>query len=215
MSARSIKKKEQVTEVFKKYLPEAFVEMVVDLFIASTVRFKIVNGRRTKLGDFRAGQHGEKHQISVNGDLNPYSFLITTLHEFAHLNTYNQFKWHVQPHGEEWKIEYRKLLLPAIQSGALPKDIENALVHSLTNTKASSCTDHQLSRVLKSYDKQKEGAVLLERLPKNSTFALNGRHFVKGPLRRKRYVCQEVRSNKSYLVSALAEVEPIQSSIEE
>jgi hypothetical protein len=88
-------------------------------------------------------------------------------------------------------------------------------VHSLTNTKASSCTDHQLSRVLKSYDKQKEGSVLLERLPKNSTFALNGRHFVKGPLRRKRYVCQEVRSNKSYLVSALAEVEPIQSSIEE
>jgi hypothetical protein len=78
MSARSIKKKEQVTEVFKKYLPEAFVEMVVDLFIASTVRFKIVNGRRTKLGDFRAGQNGEKHQISVNGDLNPYSFLITT-----------------------------------------------------------------------------------------------------------------------------------------
>ena len=215
MSTRSIKKKEQVTEVFKKYLPESFIDMVVDLFITSTVRFKIVNGRRSKLGDFRSGQNGEKHQISVNGDLNPYSFLITTLHEFAHLNTYNKFKSDAQPHGEEWKNEYRNLLLPAIKSGLLPKDIENALVHSLTNTKASSCTDHQLSRVLKSYDKQKEGAVLLERLPKNSTFALNGRHFVKGPLRRKRYVCQEICSNKSYLVSALAEVEPVQSSIEE
>ncbi len=215
MSTRSIKKKEQVTEVFKKYLPEAFVDSIVQLFITSNVRFKIVNGRRTKLGDFRAGQNGEKHQISVNGDLNPYSFLITTLHEFAHLNTYNQFQWHIQPHGEEWKNEYRKLLLPTIQTGQLPKDIENALVHSLTNTKASSCTDHQLSRVLKNYDKQKEGCVLLERLPKNSTFRLNGRQFIKGPLRRKRYVCQEVRSNKSYLVNALAEVEPIQSSIEE
>lgn len=203
-------KREHVTEAFKKYLPEAFVDYTVDLFLTSAVKFKIVNGRKTKLGDFRAGLPGEKHQITVNGDLNPYSFLVTTLHEFAHLNTYNQYKNRVLPHGEEWKNAFRELLLPVIQSGELPKDVEKALVNSLVKTKASSCSDHDLSRVLQSYDKPKEGVEILERLPKNSTFALNGRHFVKGPLRRKRYVCQEVRTQRSYLVNALAQVTPIE-----
>lgn len=209
MAVPSIKRRSEVAEVFKKYLPEAFIEMVVELFLAHPVRFKIVNGRATKLGDFRAGIHGEKHRITVNGDLNPYAFLVTTLHEFAHLQTFEKFKGRVQPHGKEWKESYRDLLLPAIHSGQLPKDIENALVHSLSNTKASSCTDHGLSRVLKSYDRPKEGVVLLEQIPKNTTFELNGRRFIKGPLRRKRFVCQEVHSDRSYLVNALAEVRPI------
>jgi len=210
-----ITKRTQVTEAFKKYLPEAFVEYTVELFLSSAVKFKIVNGRRTKLGDFRAGLPGEKHQITVNGDLNPYSFLVTTLHEFAHLNTYNMHKNRVLPHGEEWKHEFRKLLLPVIQSGALPKDVENALVNSLVKMKASSCSDHDLSRILRSYDKPAEGVELLERLPKNSTFALNGRHFIKGPLRRKRYVCQEVKTQRSYLVNALAQVTPIERKEDE
>lgn len=209
----TIKRKTDVTEVFKRYLPEPFVEIVVDLFLAHPVRFKIVNGRATKLGDFRAGINGEKHRITVNGDLNPYSFLITTLHEFAHLHTFERYLNRVLPHGEEWKNAYRKLLLPIIQSGQLPKDIENALVNSLSNTKASSCSDYGLSRVLKSYDRPKEGVVLLEQLAKNTTFELNGRQFIKGPLRRKRFVCQEVYSDRSYLVNGLAEVRPINTPL--
>jgi hypothetical protein len=204
-------RKEQVTEAFKKYVPEAFVAVVVDLFLAFPVKFKIVNGRKTKLGDFRAGLNHEKHQITINGDLNPYAFLITTLHEFAHLQTFNVYQNRVAPHGEEWKTAYRILLLPIIQSKQLPNDIQQALEQSLIHTKASSCTDHHLSRVLHSYDKPKEGVVLLERLPKNTTFVLNGRHFIKGPLRRKRYVCQEVASSKSYLVNALAHVYPLEN----
>lgn len=209
MKNSALNRRDQARDVFVKFVPNDFVEMVVDLFITSSVRFKIVNGRKSKLGDFRAGINGEKHQITINGDLNPYSFLITTLHEFAHLNTFNQYKNSVSPHGEEWKNAFRTLLLPAINSGNLPKDIEAALVNSLVNTKASSCSDHNLSRVLMNYDKPKEGMIILEQLPKNSTFALNGRHFIKGQLRRKRYVCQEVKTNKSYLVNSLAQVQPI------
>lgn len=210
MKSQSIKKRDHVAEAFKKYIPEAFIDIVVDLFIQSSVKFKIVGGRKTKLGDFRSGISGEKHQITINGDLNPYAFLITTLHEFAHLNTFNIYQNKVNPHGEEWKIEYRKLLLPTIESGNLPQDIQKALINSLISTKASSCSDHQLSRVLHTYDKPIEGVEILERLPKNSTFAIDGRHFVKGELRRKRYICQEVKTKKSYLVNALAKVNPIE-----
>jgi len=204
-----LRKRTSVVEGFKKFLPEGFEEIVADLFMESPIRFKIVPPRKTKLGDFSVGLGREKPQITINGDLNPYSFLITTLHEFAHLHTYQQFGNRVNPHGDEWKSNFRKLLIPVINSGRLPKDIEDSLVNSLVSIKASSCTDLKLSRVLKNYDQKKEGFQILESLEKNSIFVLNGRQFVKGELRRKRFLCQESISKKMYLVNALAEVQPI------
>ena len=202
-------KKQIILEKLKVFVPLGFEEMVVNLLFENTVSFKIVAPRSTKLGDFRAGMNGEKSQITVNGDLNPYAFLITTLHEFAHLKTFLEFGHRVKPHGDEWKNIYRKLLLPAIDSGLLPKDILSALVQSLTNTKASSCSDISLTRVLRTYDKPKEGIVLLESLPKNTTFVLQGKHFIKRELRRKRFLCDEISSSKKYLVHALTEVKPL------
>ena len=204
-----LRKREKIIEGFIKFLPAGFEEIVVDLFLSSPVKFKIVPPRKTKLGDFRIGSGMEKPQITVNGDLNPYSFLITTLHEFAHLHTFQQHGNRVNPHGEEWKANFRKLLLPIINSNKLPKNIEHALVDSLVSLKASSCTDLKLSRILKSYDDLKDGVEILERLPKNTIFALNGREFIKGELRRKRFLCEETISKRMYLVNALAEVYPI------
>lgn len=191
---------------FRKFVPPGFESMVVDLLFKYPVKFKIVPPRSTKLGDFRAGRPGERHQITVNGDLNPYAFLVTTLHEFAHLETFEKFGWQVPPHGEEWKREYRRLLLPAVDSGLLPSDLESALLQSMVSTKASSCSDIQLSRVLRRYDHQKGDVVPLETLPKNTTFVLQGKIFTKGELRRRRYACAERTSNRIYLVHALAEV---------
>jgi len=205
-------KREKVMEGFKKFLPLGFEEIVVDLFLASPINFKIVPPRKTKLGDFRMGSTLQKPQITINGDLNPYSFLITTLHEFAHLHTFQQYGNRVNPHGEEWKSNFRKLLIPIIDSKKLPKDIEHALVDSLVSIKASSCTDMKLSRILKKYDEMKDGIELLERLPKNTIFALNGREFIKGELRRKRYLCEETISKRQFLVNALAEVYPIKNT---
>ncbi len=202
-------KKQRTKESLMAFLPAGFEEMVADLLFSTPVKFKVVPPRSTKLGDFRASFNGEKHQITINGDLNKYAFLITTLHEFAHLQTFNEFRSSVKPHGEEWKRTFRKLLVPAIDSGLLPQDIQQALINSLTNTKASSCSDIQLSRVLKRYDDQNTGLVSLETLPKNSTFVLQGKQFLKGELRRRRYVCEDISNSKKYLVHALSEVSPI------
>lgn len=211
MEKSILKKREHVKAGFRKFLPDGFEDIVVDLFLSTPVKFKIVPPRKTKLGDFRIGTGMEKPQITVNGDLNPYAFLITTLHEFAHLHTFQQFGNRVNPHGEEWKANFRKLLIPIIDSKKLPKDVEHALVDSLVSIKASSCTDMNLSRILKKYDETKDGIEILERLPKNTIFAFNGREFIKGELRRKRFLCQETISKKMFLVNALAEVYPLKS----
>ncbi len=201
--------KTKIQKQFSQFVPKGFEEMVADLLFSAHVQFKIVKPRNTKLGDYRPAHAGKPHRITVNGNLNIYSFLITTIHEFAHLNTYLEFGRKVAPHGEEWKNHYRKLLLPVLNKQLLPKDIENALVNSLVNTKASSCADIPLMRVLKNYDKQNEEVIFIENIEKNGRFLLQGKEFIKGELRRKRFLCEEVSSKKKYLIHTLAEVIPI------
>lgn len=208
MQQTRVNKKEKVQQQLRSFLPEGFEKMVADLIFGDPVYFKIVKPRNTKLGDFRAGINGERPQITVNGNLNPYSFLITTLHEFAHLKAHLKYGGRIKPHGEEWKREYRQLLVPAIDTKLLPADIVAALMNSLVKTKASSCSDMDLMRVLKTYDKADSGLVLLESIPKNSIFAIKGKKFLKGELRRNRYLCEEITSRRKYLVHALSEVTP-------
>ena len=193
------------SETLSRFAPKEFIPYLTKLILESRVKFKIVPGRKTKLGDFRFSELSDKPTITVNGDLNPYSFLITSLHEIAHLNTFRKYGNSVQAHGLEWKNAFRDLLEPILMSKSLPDDIEKALWKSFVNTKASSCSDMALSRVLKKYDLEND-TIHLESLAKNTIFALNKKEFKKGDLRRSRYVCIEITSGKQFLVHALANV---------
>ena len=197
---------EQHRKVLQKYLPEQFVDSVVELILKNPLEFSIVRPRSTKLGDFRFGPSLKRPKITVNGNLNQYSFLITTLHELAHYFAHLEFGGRIKAHGKEWQLTYQKLIYPTIESGHLPKNIEDALLKSLVNVKASSCTDLNLMRVLRSYDSNVNETLYLEDIDENSHFELNGKWFSKGKLRRKRYLCYELSTRKNYLVSALAEV---------
>ncbi len=199
-------KREKYIAIFDKYVPKVFSPVLADLLLASNVSFKVVKSRKTKLGDFRMSQIVKQPIITINRDLNQYSFLITSLHEFAHYHTFQKYGNSVLPHGKEWKEAFRILLLPVINSGQLPKDIETALMSSLVNTKASSCSDLPLSRTLHRYNNSVSSEYRLEELPKNATFALNNRFFLKLNKRRTRYECKELSSGKIFLVHALATV---------
>lgn len=196
-------------QVFQKYLPKPFVALVVDLLLQSNVQFKIVKSRSTKLGDFRPFNLESKPQITVNGNLNPYAFLITTLHEFAHWQTFERYGRKAAPHGVEWKSAFSNLMEKIIDHPELPLPLKRALKKSLKNPKASSCTDLALNRVLMSFDPPVASEMVLENLPKNATFALSNRLFVKGNKRRSRVECKELSSGKLYLVHLLAKVTPI------
>ena len=111
----------------------------------------ITNPRKTKLGDFKV-QHGKLY-ISVNNNLNPYSFLITLTHELAHAFVYAKHTNKVLPHGEQWKATFKAMLLNFLH--LFPEDINKVLSLYLLNPKASTLTDVRLSTVLRKYDKQK------------------------------------------------------------
>lgn len=204
-----MEKATKIANVLSKYLPEGTEDYVTSLFLSYPVSFKIVRPRKTKQGDFRTPLPGSKPQITINGNLNAFAFLITTIHEFAHLKTWMEYNNGVKPHGAEWKNNFIRLMHPVIQLAILPRDIEQALLNSFMNMKASSCTDIQLQRVLKKYDVFSSGEILLEKLPKYATFALDTKVFMKGELRRTRFLCTEVGTGKQYLIYKLATVEHI------
>lgn len=186
----------------EKYLPEKTAVDVARLLLERPVHFKIVKPRKTKLGDFRVRDNAMI--ITVNGDLNPYSFLITTLHEIAHLRTYIQYKNKVRPHGIEWKKSFQDLLIPFYFKEVFPEEVKNALVSYINNPKASSCSDDKLYRALMKFNTKDE--VLVENLQIGDRFQLNNYTFVKGQRARKRFFCTEVHSGKKYMVSGLASV---------
>jgi len=193
-----------------KYMPAAAAPVISQWINDSACLFRISRSRTSKLGDYRPPHGGKGHRISVNHNLNPYAFLITTVHEFAHLKTWNTYKNKVRPHGPEWKADFRTLMRPFIQSGLFPDDIQQAIVRYLDNPAASSCTDLHLYRTLKRYDTLNETAQTVEQLPEDTLFTLkNGRIFQKKERIRKRYRCIEVKTQRVYLFSPIAEVTAI------
>ncbi|SKB47099.1 hypothetical protein SAMN05660841_00721 [Sphingobacterium nematocida] len=192
-----------------KYMPEAAAPIISQWINDTSCRFKVSRSRKTKLGDYRAPFKGSPHQITVNHDLNPYSFLITSIHEFAHLKTYQDHKSTVKPHGAEWKQNFISLMQPFIKLSIFPNDILIAISSYMNNPAASSCTDLTLYRALKKYDSKDltEDATVVEDLPQNTIFVLkNGRKFKKMEKVRKRYKCLEIATNKIYLFHPIAEV---------
>lgn len=169
------------------------------------MHFTVSKKRKTKLGDYRQPYNGKPHRISVNGDLNPYAFLVTTIHEMAHLTTFNKYANYVKPHGNEWKVEFKNLFEPLMHHNDLPADIAIAVKNYLKNAKASSCSDDRLYRVLKRYDKKRK--LRVEELNFGAEFKLNGKIFVKGRKLRTRFECRELSSQRIYRVLGLAEID--------
>ena len=193
--------------LLSKYLPEGTAPIIGRWIDYYQCEFKISRKRSTKYGDYRAPFKESGHRISVNFDLNPYAFLVTTVHEFAHLLTWNEHKRKAKPHGAEWKANFKKMMRPFFDAHSFPEDVQRAIISYLQNPAASSCSDLHLFRTLKQYDQVAIDIITVESLPANSLFEMkNGRVFRKELQVRKRFRCVEIKTGAVYLFSPLAEV---------
>ncbi len=202
-------KREIFSQQLKKYLPEQGLNQVVDLIFEHKVRFKISQARKTKFGDYRYNPQDESEQISVNGNLNPYSFYFTTIHEFAHLIAFKTYGRRIAAHGEEWKHTFSVLLMKGEVLHWFPVDIRPRVKAYMNNPKASTASDHDLYLALRKYDEHRNSSdkpLYLHELNRGQIFVLNQRKFVLGEKRRTRYLCKEYHSGREFLVSGLAEV---------
>jgi len=192
------------------FLPPGTYHAVEEYLRVYKIHLTITRHRKSILGDYRHRTHFNNHRISVNGNLNKYSFLITLLHEIAHLLTFEKYGNRAVAHGAEWKTIYASLLKQFVESKIFPADIEIELFASLKNPAASSCAEDDLIRILRRYDGNRNGFKLVEEIPVNSLFKLgDGKVFKKGEKQRKRFKCVEVRTGKIYLFSPVYEVEMV------
>lgn len=194
-------------EKLRDYLPERSFEMVMPLIHQYKVQLTITRERQTKLGDYRHAFRNKGHRISVNSNLNRYSFLITLLHELAHLLAFENHGNRIQPHGSEWKKLYAGLLKDFLQEQIFPEDVADELQATLHNPAASSCAEEDLMRILRHYDDRQAGTKTVEEVPPGKMFIMTGgRLFTRMEKLRKRIKCQENATGRLYLFNPLYEV---------
>jgi len=193
-------------EILSKYLPATAVEPISEMIRLHSVHLKIVNERLTRHGDYRRMPDGSQ-QITINSNLNKYRFLITTVHEIAHLVAFQKYGRSIKPHGQEWKHCFRSLMLPFIRPEVFPGSLLPVIANHFRNPKASSDTDAHLSVALKSYDPENDKNYVFE-IPSGSIFRIhNGKTFKKGPRKVKRFECLEIDTGRIYLFQPNAEVQ--------
>ena len=191
-----------------RYLPPKAIDYCVQLWEQKNFDLTITPKRASKLGDYSYNPKTRRHKITVNGDLNPSSFLITYIHEVAHYNTYLQHGFSVKPHGPEWKRHFIHLISPLLKPEIFPAELLPAINNYFLNPKASSCSDVDLLKALRGQNTEGELRFLGE-LPEGITFQFNNRIFVREHKKRTRILCLEPASGKKFLISEAATVKPV------
>jgi predicted SprT family Zn-dependent metalloprotease len=185
------------------------------IFVESETRglvfhLKVTKSRQTKYGDYMESFHGKKQRITVNGNLDKYSFLITLLHELAHLKAFDDYGRRIKPHGIEWKNTFSSYLVSAIKNELFPKDIAEVVhyYYVVKNDYSSRSRSKIVDRI--NFSLNILIPTRLEAFPINSCLNLTIGMTVKIiEKRRTRYLCKDLSSNKMYLVNKEAEVESI------
>lgn len=200
---------ETYRRILANHLPPQAVDWVYRYLDRHRVHFHITRQRTSKLGDYRWPHAGhDYHEISVNGDLNPYLFLWVFLHEAAHLETHLKHS-HVQPHGHEWQAEYAQLLRQ--QAALFPAEVQPLLARYVRRIPLSRTLLRQIEETLRRHDPgyRAEEHLTLDQLPAGSRFCLKTRpdlELQSVERRRTRWLCLDPRSGRQYTVSASAEV---------
>ena len=200
---------EKYRRILSNHLPVQAVGMVYDYLNRHRVHFHISRGRTTKLGDYRwpQGNHNY-HEMSINGDLNPYLFLWVFLHEAAHLETHLHHD-RVSPHGHEWQSEYAQLIKS--HTALFPAEVQPLLVRYTHRVPLNRTLLRQIEAELHRHDPGYDPGehITLDRLPVGSLFRLKTKPdilFESLERRRTRWLCRDTASGRTYTVSATAEI---------
>ncbi|MEG2178367.1 MAG: SprT-like domain-containing protein [Bacteroidales bacterium] len=212
----------------KKALAPFFVPaalpLIVELVDSYGVHIRISKQRNSKLGDYRAPhpQISQFHCISMNENLNPHAFLITFIHEWAHLEVYKKYGNQVQAHGEEWKQMFAFLMQDFMNEHIFPPDVLHALQGYFKHTYAATMRDLHLQRVLDSYGSRTDysgqknplskdmetglSEAFVEQIKENAYFVYQNKVFLRKEKLRKNYLCIDKASGAKYRFHPLAKV---------
>lgn len=202
----------RVHSTLEAHIPPPALPYCFQLWNQHPFEFRLRKKRISKVGDFTC-RHGRKPRITINQDSHPLLFLMTYVHEVAHLVVHEQYGWKAEAQGTEWKRTFQDLMSPLMTEEVFPKNLLAILRKHMKDPMASSFSDSQLTAALREQDERQKSVTLLSQIPEGSIFGLHGRWFRKGQLRRTRVLCHELKSRRNYLVPADAPIDSAQLSL--
>ena len=199
---------QKLHQILQQHLPQESINYCLELWKKNPFNFSVTRSRKSKFGDFRWRKDRPLQTITINGDLNPFQFLITFIHEVAHLHAFVRHGLTIAPHGNEWKRTFQELMHPLLRKEVFPMDILIPLSRHMRNPKATSVGDLFLTKELSKYNLHipERTGVFLADIQSEKVFELNGRKFRKKETRRTRVLCEEISTGKRYLISQMAQV---------
>ena len=193
---------------FYSFLPAAAQERCASLIGDNNVQIKVVRQRKTKHGDFRV-QRGKLVTITLNSMENPYRFLLTFLHEWAHYSVFSNYRKRQKPHGIVWQNTFHALVSPFLTTDFFPESLLTPLKKHMQKPKATFAADTPLMLALRQFDPPNDKKCIFE-LEQGTLFrAFDGRVFQKGLKRRTRFLCTCIQTKRQYLFPPFVEVKEV------
>lgn len=172
--------KQKHLKTLEEYLPAGAWEYVSELIEGWGVHIKLTAPRLSKHGDYckLADNSVYKHQITLNEGLPKESFLLTLVHEIAHMYAYHESNKRIAKHGAEWKSTFTRLMAPLLNKGIFSDAVNAELVRHMRNPAGSSDKDLKLRMALLD-SARREGklsldTVLVAQLSPGDAFAYRG-----------------------------------------
>lgn len=190
---------------FKNYIPHLAFPIITKWINEININVKFVNYRKTKLGDYRF--RNNQHFITINNNLNKYAALITLTHEIAHAFTFAEFGKTIKPHSNQWKENFKKLMLNFFDYNIFPDEVLCALSRHLINPSASTTNDEFLSLTLRKYDS--EISLSISEINYGDEFTYSGKKYIKYQKMRKRIKCLNLDNNRIYLFNPITQIKKI------
>lgn len=190
----------------KALLPKGTHRVVNQWLGHVDVEILITGPRRSKLGDFRVVPNGRRNRISINGDLEPFQFLITMAHEIAHAQVWQSTRRRQAPHGVRWQKAFGGLLLELSQLDALPQLFRVAIHNHAHAPTSSTGRDLALMQALRALEATDE--TWLDEVSIGAVFKFRGQRFKKLKTNRTRCKCLHLGNQLQYTIAKTAAVLP-------
>ncbi len=207
LTPAQIAHKDKLVQALTAYLPSAALSLCAELIMFYKLHLHIEVERKGRYGDYTP-HSGKGSRISINHNLSPYEFLITFVHELAHHTAFLKYGGRHEPHGAEWKQEFKNCMRPFFELDLFPYDLKAALAKHMNNPKYSQSADVKLLEVLKKYDSRKSHLLTLSQLEDGETFKLKQHPAIMRRLKKLRtyILCESLDGLHKYRVHAMAEI---------
>jgi len=186
----------------EKYLPQNTLLYLRKWFSDYYIHIKVTKNRNSKLGDYRK-LRDNSHEITINSTLAPQLFFFVLTHELAHLIAFEKYGRRISPHGNEWKLTFREMLLESLN--VYEEDLKPIIIKFSHSPKANFMASPDLVKYfhIETHD---DNLQYIEELSKGHQFVYRNQTYLLEGLIKKNYLCMNLATGRKYSFKPLARV---------